>query len=106
VLSSSSAEFLAIENLGNVGAELNSDQIVYMNPSTTASNFNYTWESAACCDLEPVFKLTDPAAADSQSSAAFYSGIAFGVAGTAFIAAVQELREKRKRKDESSPQDA
>jgi hypothetical protein len=81
----------ASEHLANVAAELNSAQVDYISPSTTASNSGYTWRSARCCNLEPVFKLTDATAADSQSKAAFTSGIAFGVAGAAFIAVLQEL---------------
>ncbi len=105
-LSGLSGRNLAAEYIRNVAATLNSDQIDYMNPSLSGVTGDYIWQSAACCDLEPTFKLTDPVATDSQSSAAFYSGIAFGVAGTALIAALQELREKRKRKGQSSPQDA
>jgi hypothetical protein len=107
----SPAKYVASEYLDNVGAELNNEQVAYMNPSTTANNFNYVWRSITCCNLEPVFKLTDPTAADSQSKAAFTSGIAFGVAGAALIAVFQELPKKlswrrRKRAGKSTPQDA
>jgi hypothetical protein len=97
------------DRLQNMAPELNSDQIGYINPSTTTNNFDYVWRSTG--NLEPVFKLTDPTAADSQSKAAFTSGIAFGVAGAALIAIFQELPKefswpRRKRRRESSPQDA
>ena len=45
--------------------------------------------------------MTDPDAADSQSKAAFYSGIAFGVAGAALIAVLQELPKERRRQSDS-----
>jgi hypothetical protein len=104
------ASVSAAEYLEGVGPELSSEQIDYMNPSTANNNFDYVWKSNGCCNLEPVFKLTDPDAADSQSKAAFKSGIAFGVAAAAFIAVIQEFPRKdwprRKRRRKSSPQDA
>jgi hypothetical protein len=96
-------KYTADEYLRDVGAELNNEQVAYINPSTTNNNFDYVWRSTACCNLEPVFKLTDPTAADSQSKAAFTSGIAFGVAGAALIAVFQELPKEfpwpRRRED-------
>jgi hypothetical protein len=87
------------ETLHNIAPVLASQQIVYTTPAVDISgNYDYVWHSGA--GLEPVFKETNPDAVDSQTQAAFYSGIAFGVAGAALIALIQEIRGKRE--DESS----
>lgn len=80
----SSAEILqgAKPLLGNMRAD-------YMTPPPAVDGDSYVWTAAG--GVEPTFKVTDPGAADSQSNAAFFSGIAFGVAGAAAIALIQEL---------------
>jgi hypothetical protein len=83
------------ETVRNIAPVLAGQAVDYMAPATDNTNNNdYTWHSGT--SLEPVFKYTDPDATDSQSRAAFYSGIAFGVAGSALIALVQEIRDDRK----------
>jgi hypothetical protein len=85
--------------LHNIVPVLSNQQIVYTTPAVDISgNYDYVWNSGGS-GLEPVFKETDPDVVDSQNQAAFYSGIAFGVAGAAFIALIQEIRGKRE--DES-----
>jgi hypothetical protein len=98
------------ETLHNIVPALRNEQMVYSIPSEDINgDIDYEWHSAGCCGLEPTFKATDPEAADSQNQAAFISGIAFGVAGSAAIAVVGELpkeflvpawwpQRKRKRK--------
>jgi hypothetical protein len=83
---------------------LSNAQTAYMNPSVdSASDADYVWQSNGIDGLEPVFKMIDLSAADSQNQAAFYSGIAFGLAGAAVIALVQEIpSEGRKRKSSTS----
>jgi hypothetical protein len=103
--------YYATEYLRNAALTLNTDQIDYMNPSATAGPSDYAWRSDACCDLEPIFKLSDPTATDSQNQAAFTSGIAFGVAGAALLAALAELPKefpwpRRKRLSKTVQQDA
>jgi hypothetical protein len=100
------------ELLSDIAPALRNEEIIYANPNPNSSNdLDYVWQSSS--GLEPTFKATDTAAVDSQNQAAFISGIAFGVAGAAAIAVVQELpkelpsatwwpRLKRRRK--SSPQ--
>jgi hypothetical protein len=71
----------------------------YTNPAVDSGNdADYVWHSAGIDGLEPAFKEASPEALDSQNQAAFYSGIAFGVAGSAFIAFIQEFPRSRKRK--------
>jgi len=104
------------ETLHNIVPVLRNEQIDYTIPSMTASgNIDYVWHSTGCCGLEPAFKVTDPAAVDSQNQAAFTSGIAFGVAGGAAIAVVQTLPKelpslawwsRRKRKSKQPLEDA
>jgi hypothetical protein len=89
------------ETLGNIVPALRSQQIDYAVPPMTVNGIDYVW-SGCCGSLEPAFKETDPDAVDSQNQAAFYSGIAFGVAGAAAIALVQEIPEHRKRKRSAS----
>jgi hypothetical protein len=100
------------EVLDNLAPLFRNEQVDYMDPNViNGGAINYAWRGKG--GLEPVFKITDLNVADSQSQAAFTSGIAFGVAGAAAIALVQELpkelagpsrwpRLKRRRK--SSPQ--
>jgi len=103
------ASFTVTEVIEGIGPVLANDQIDYMNPPTTDSSFNYQWSFTGCCGIEPTFKLTDPETIDSQNKDAFISGIAFGVAGAAAIAVVQELpkeinfsRHKRQSKPAGS----
>ena len=92
------------EVIQHIVPALSDRQIAYMNPSADSANdADYIWQSNSSIDgLEPTFKAIDLDAADSQNQAAFYSGIAFGVAGAAVIALVQEIPEKRKRKSSTS----
>jgi hypothetical protein len=94
------------EVIQHIVPALSDRQIAYVNPSAdNANDADYVWQSNSSIDgLEPTFKATDLDATDSQNQAAFYSGIAFGVAGAAVIALVQEIPEERKRK--SSPSGA
>jgi hypothetical protein len=110
-------EFLNYINLG-----LRNEQIQYMNPaadssggSTPYSADSYIWRSNSIFGLEPIFKSTNPETIDSQNQDAFVSGIAFGVAGAAAIAVVQELPEelsipawlpRRNRRRKPTPEDA
>jgi hypothetical protein len=92
------------EVIQHIAPALSDRQIAYMNPSADSANdADYIWQSNSSIDgLEPTFKAIDLDATDSQSQAAFYSGIAFGVAGAAVIALVQEIPEERKRKSSRS----
>lgn len=92
------------EVIQHIVPALNHKQIAYMNPSTDSANdADYIWASSSSIDgLEPTFKAIDLDATDTQSQAAFYSGIAFGVAGAAVIALIQEIPEKRKRRSSTS----
>jgi hypothetical protein len=83
---------------------LDNTQTAYMNPpADSTSDADYMWQSNGIDGLEPVFKMIDLNAADSQNQAAFYSGIAFGLAGSTVIALVQEIpSEGRKRKSSTS----
>jgi hypothetical protein len=90
------SDFSVTEEIEDIVSVLSNDQIDYMNPPTTASASNYQWNFTGCCSLEPVFKMTDPTATDCQNKNAFVSGIAFGVAGAAAIAVVQELPKEIK----------
>ncbi len=84
------------ESISDILPLLRGDQITYMTPPAKLQQANYTWQSNG--ELEPSFEATDPGAADARSNASFTSGIAFGVAGAAAIALVQELpREIRRR---------
>jgi hypothetical protein len=68
-----------------------------MNPSTDGANdADYDWQANNIDGLEPIFRTVDLGAGDAQSQAAFYAGIAFGVAGSAVIALVQEIPEARR----------
>jgi hypothetical protein len=83
----------------NIVPALRNDVIDYANPAVdTVNDSDYTWHSAGCCGMEPAFKETSPESVDSQNKASFYAGIAFGVAGSAAIAIVQEVPVTRKRK--------
>jgi hypothetical protein len=93
------------EIIQNIVPALKNEQIDYMNPLVNStSGVDYIWHSDSTFGLDPIFKATDPNAVDSQNQAAFISGIAFGVAGAAAIAVVQELPKERRRK--SPPKDA
>jgi hypothetical protein len=86
------SNILYSEEVQNLVPLLKTEQIDYLTPSASSNDdTNDVWHSTGCCGLEPTFKATDPDAADSQGKAAFISGIAFGVAGAAAIAVVQEL---------------
>ena len=88
------------EEIQQIAPVLSNRQTAYMSPSTDAANdADYVWHSNGIDGLEPTFKAIDLGAADSENQAAFYSGIAFGLAGAAVIALVQEIRGKRE--DES-----
>src|SRR5262249_26297621 len=78
------------EIIQNVAPALENQQIDYTAPSLNSGS-DIVWHSKDILGLEPRFKATDPDVADSQSQAAFKSGIAFAVAATAFIALLQEL---------------
>ena len=95
------ANFSATEVLDDATPFLGSEQIDYMTPSPTIQGTNYVWQSNT--GLEPTFATSDLNVAASQSSEAFISGVAFGVVGAAFIAILQELpkRLKRRRKSHS-----
>ena len=83
---------------------LGNTQTAYMNPSVDgASDADYMWQSNGIDGLEPVFKMIDLNAADSQNQAAFYSGIAFGLAGAAVIALAQEIPSERRKRKSSTP---
>ncbi|HKA55881.1 MAG TPA: hypothetical protein VKJ47_19690, partial [Candidatus Binatia bacterium] len=83
------------EAIQQIVPALNDRQTAYMNPSTDSANdADYVWHSNSVDGMEPTFKAIDPNAADAQSQAAFYSGIAFGVAGAALIALVQEISRR------------
>lgn len=73
---------------GRAISELSSEQIDYMSPPAKLVGSDYVWHGVG---IQPIFKMTDPDSADSRSTAAFVSGIAFGVAGAAALAIVQEL---------------
>jgi hypothetical protein len=95
------------EVIDHIVPVLKNEQIDYMNPALNGnSDVDYAWRSNSIDGLAPIFKATDPNAVDSQNQAAFISGIAFGVAGAAAIAIVQELPEVSKRRRKSRRQDA
>jgi hypothetical protein len=88
------------EVIQHIAPALSNMQISDMSPAPdSAGDADYTWHSNSIDGLEPTFQAVDLNAADSQTQAAFYSGIAFGLAGAAVIALVQEIRGKRE--DES-----
>jgi hypothetical protein len=82
-------DFSVAEVLENVTPTFARLSTGYMTPSGSTLGNNYVWNSHVA--LEPTFKLINQDAVDSQSRAAFISGISFGVAGAAAIALVQEL---------------
>jgi hypothetical protein len=71
-------------------------------PMNVVDDSDYDWNSKF--PLEPLFRDTDPDAAGSESQAAFYAGIAFGVAGSAAIALVQEIRPRNRKPPKSGAQ--
>jgi hypothetical protein len=84
------------EAIKNIAPALGNEEINYAIPSLdSGSDIDYIWRSNGTSGLAPIldpsFKMTDPNAVDFQSQAAFASGLAFGVAGTAAIALAQEL---------------
>jgi hypothetical protein len=88
------------EVIQHLAPALSNMQISDMSPSPdSAGDADYTWHSNSIDGLEPTFQAIDLNAAGFQTQAAFYSGIAFGLAGAAVIALVQEIRGKRE--DES-----
>lgn len=98
------------EVIDNMVPALKDEQIDYTIPSVNSGgDIDYTWNSNGISGLEPIFKATNPDAVDSQNQAAFISGIAFGVAGAAAIAIIQELPKdpgfKRRRKSPSQDGD-
>lgn len=97
------------EVIDNMVPALKNEQIDYTIPSVdSGSDIDYIWHSNGISGLEPIFKATNLDAVDSQNQAAFISGIAFGVAGAAAIAVVQELPKdpSHKRRRKSPSQDA
>jgi hypothetical protein len=92
------------ESVQQIVPALSNTQSAYMSPSDDGSNdSDYEWQANGVDGVQPTFKAVDLDAADSQSEAAFYSGIAFGVAGSAAIALIQEIpAERRKRKSSGS----
>jgi hypothetical protein len=93
------------ERVENIVPALSNRQVAYMNPpSDSDNNTDYVWHSTGFDGLEPVFKAADLNAADSQNQDAFYAGLAFGVAGAALIALVQEIPKERERKSISGAQ--
>jgi hypothetical protein len=91
------------EDIENIVPTLKSEQIDYSIPAiNNGSDIDYTWYSNGISGLQPIFKATNPDAIDSQNQAAFYSGIAFGIAAAAAIALVQEIPESRKRESRTS----
>jgi hypothetical protein len=90
------------ETIQHIVPALKNDLVDYANPAVDSGNdADYVWRSTGIDGLEPAFKETSPEAVDSQNQAAFYSGIAFGVAGSAFIALIQEFPGSRKRKSKN-----
>jgi hypothetical protein len=92
------------EALDKIAPVLAGNLVDYMTPveSIVDGGSDYEWPSLGV--QEPIFKYTEPDSVDSQNQASFYAGIAFGVAGSAAIALVQEISadpEKRKRKSRS-----
>jgi hypothetical protein len=77
------------EVLQGAASLLSNMQQNYMTPSVDMRGTDYIWNSTG--GVQARFKYTKFDAADSQTSSAFISGIAFGVAFTAAIALVQEL---------------
>lgn len=91
------------EIIQNIGSAVADRQTAYMSPSPDISGgADWVWHSSGIDGLEPVFKMIDLNAVDSQSQASFYSGIAFGVAGSAVFALVAEIPDDRKRKSSIS----
>lgn len=89
------------EDVQQIVPALGNTQTAYMNPSTDAANdADYEWQANNIDGLEPIFKAVDLGAGDAQSQAAFYSGIAFGVAGSALIAIAQEIPRQRRARNE------
>ncbi len=93
------------ERIEHILPAFSNRQMAYMSPPSDGGNHaDYVWHSTGIDGLEPVFKAVDLNAADSQNQDAFYAGLAFGVAGAALIALVQEIPEERKRKSISGAQ--
>lgn len=91
------------EVIQHIVPALSNRQTAYMNPSADSANdADYAWHSNTIDGLEPTFEAIDLNAADSHTQAAFYAGIAFGVAGSAVIALIQEIPAERKRKSSTS----
>ena len=89
------------EGISKIAPALRSQLVDFVTPSmSVVDNSDYDWNSKF--PLEPLFKDTDPDAAGSESQAAFYAGIAFGVAGSAAIALVQEIRPRNRKPPKSS----
>ena len=89
--------FSITETLLNATSILNNEQLDYVTPAGEVRGQDYAWESNS--SLEPFFKSTNPDAADTLSNDDFFSGIAWGVAGAAAIALVQELPKDRRRRN-------
>jgi hypothetical protein len=88
------------EVLTGVATILKTEQVDYISPSGNMVGDNYRWQGSG--DLEPIFKVTNQDAVQTESNNAFLAGIAFGVAGGAAIAVIQEV-PKRKRKSDPRP---
>ncbi len=83
---------------------LSNTETAYMNPATSSANdSDYEWQANSIDGLAPTFKAVDLGAGDAQSQAAFYSGIGFGVAGSALIALVQEIPAERRNRGTRPP---
>ena len=80
------------EILPEVGPEFKTDEVNYINPPGNIDGDSYVWQSNST--LEPIFKLTDQDAVQTESDNGFLAGIFFGVAGGAAIAVVQEAKKR------------
>lgn len=86
------------EVLTGIAPEFKTEEVNYINPPGDIDGGDYVWESAS--SLEPIFELTNQDAIQAESNNGFMAGIAFGVAGGAAVAVVQEI-PRRKRKSTS-----
>jgi hypothetical protein len=84
---------LATEILAGARSSLEHARIDSILPATgSLQGDSFVWQGTG--SLEPTISATNISAAESQSTSAFYSGIAFATAAAAFIALVQEVPKK------------
>jgi hypothetical protein len=90
------AQVSAAEILTGAAPMFKTEQVDYINPSGNITGNNYVWQDSNT-ELEPIFEVTDQNRVQAESDDAFLAGIAFGVAGGAAIAVLQEVHRRRRK---------